>query len=210
MRNDTWDLSWRACLGCGEVYTWRRKTQKFCSRECQRGTNGKPVRNVPRERPCEHCGKTYRAARTDQRFCSRECRTEWRNRALGSPAAVVERTCDYCGSPFTSTRAHQRFCRRACASYFYGADHIARAKRYGVPWEQFASFEVFERDGWLCGICGDPVDRRLTYPDPMSASLDHIKPLSKGGGHLRSNAQCAHWECNVRKSDTVAEAVLVA
>jgi 5-methylcytosine-specific restriction endonuclease McrA len=36
-------------------------------------------------------------------------------------------------------------------------------------------------------------------PDPMSPSLDHILPLSKGGTHEPRNVQLAHLGCNVRK-----------
>lgn len=58
---------------------------------------------------------------------------------------------------------------------------------------------VYERDGWLCGLCGGPVDRSLAWPDPMSASLDHVIPLADGGGHTPKNAQCSHLVCNERK-----------
>lgn len=34
----------------------------------------------------------------------------------------------------------------------------------------------------------------------MSASLDHVVPLSKGGDHTRSNSVVAHLICNIRKS----------
>ena len=51
----------------------------------------------------------------------------------------------------------------------------------------------------LCGICGDPIDRDLPYPDPLSKSVDHIVPLSKGGAHEQSNLQWAHLVCNNRK-----------
>ena len=65
--------------------------------------------------------------------------------------------------------------------------------------ERFTDVEIFERDGWRCGICGGPVDRRLRYPHPLSASLDHIVPLSEGGTHERANVQLAHFICNSRK-----------
>ena len=65
--------------------------------------------------------------------------------------------------------------------------------------ETFDRLEIFERDGWVCGICGLPVDRELAWPDPMSASLDHIVPVSRGGKHARANAQCSHLVCNVKK-----------
>lgn len=87
----------------------------------------------------------------------------------------------------------------AAADLISGADHERRAKKYGVPFERFDKLDIYERDGWICGICLDHVDANLIYPDPMSASLDHVIPLSRGGGHLESNAQCSHLSCNVRK-----------
>lgn len=68
----------------------------------------------------------------------------------------------------------------------------------------FSYRDVFERDGWQCGICGEAVDPEARYPDPMSASLDHVVPLSKGGAHTLENAQCAHLVCNLRKGATSA------
>ena len=59
--------------------------------------------------------------------------------------------------------------------------------------------EIFERDGFVCGICNEPVDMEVRYPDAMSASLDHIIPLSRGGGHVRANVRLAHLGCNARK-----------
>jgi 5-methylcytosine-specific restriction endonuclease McrA len=69
--------------------------------------------------------------------------------------------------------------------------------------ERFEPVEVFTRDGWVCGICGGGVDPDLAWPDPMSASVDHKVPLSKGGSHTLGNAQCAHLSCNIKKSDSL-------
>ena len=33
----------------------------------------------------------------------------------------------------------------------------------------------------LCGICGQPVDFSLRYPNPMSKTVDHIIPINRGG-----------------------------
>ena len=63
--------------------------------------------------------------------------------------------------------------------------------------------DVFERDDWLCGLCGEPVDKDLAWPDPTSASLDHIIPLSRGGAHTLDNVQLAHLVCNIRKNNQV-------
>ena len=54
----------------------------------------------------------------------------------------------------------------------------------------------------VCGICGKPVDFSLKYPHPMSATVDHIIPVSKGGHPSDiSNLQLAHRCCNRAKSD---------
>lgn len=53
-----------------------------------------------------------------------------------------------------------------------------------------------------CGICGHPVDFDLKTPDPLSAVIDHIFPVSKGGHpSAMENLQLAHWQCNRQKSD---------
>lgn len=69
--------------------------------------------------------------------------------------------------------------------------------------ERFAPKDVYERDRWTCGLCRLPVDPDLPWPHPMSASVDHILPLSQGGSHTLANVQCAHLSCNSRKCDRV-------
>lgn len=57
-----------------------------------------------------------------------------------------------------------------------------------------------------CGICGGAVDVTLPYRDrngnvdPMSSTVDHIKPLARGGNPLDyRNLQLAHLGCNSSK-----------
>ncbi len=53
-----------------------------------------------------------------------------------------------------------------------------------------------------CGICGRAVDFSIKTPDPLSAVIDHIIPVSKGGHPSDiENLQLAHWTCNRQKSD---------
>lgn len=54
----------------------------------------------------------------------------------------------------------------------------------------------------ICGICGRPVDFELKYPDPMSATVDHIIPIDRGGHpSALENLQLAHLACNREKSN---------
>ena len=55
-----------------------------------------------------------------------------------------------------------------------------------------------------CGICGHLVDFSLKSPHPMSASIDHIIPVSKNGHPSdMSNLQLAHRACNRQKADKI-------
>lgn len=51
---------------------------------------------------------------------------------------------------------------------------------------------LYARDAGFCKICEKPCTRE-------EASVDHIKPLSKGGNHSWKNVQLAHRVCNSRK-----------
>lgn len=71
------------------------------------------------------------------------------------------------------------------------------------PVERFTSEEIFERDNWICHLCQSPVDPGLSWPDIMSATIDHVVPLSRGGTHERQNVALAHLGCNSRKGNRV-------
>jgi hypothetical protein len=53
---------------------------------------------------------------------------------------------------------------------------------------------VYARDNWTCQYCGKGVDRK-------TATLDHVKPRSKGGLHTYDNVTTACGECNRKKAD---------
>ena len=78
-----------------------------------------------------------------------------------------------------------------------------RRKAIVAAGEAFTRLEVFERDGWVCGICTEPIDSELRYPEPRSASVDHIVPLSLDGEHTWGNVRAAHLDCNVRRGNRV-------
>ena len=81
--------------------------------------------------------------------------------------------------------------------------HTRKARVKGAKIEQVSATKVYERDSYICGICGEPIDKNLKHPDPMSCSLDHIIPLSKGGEHSMANTQPAHLVCNLSKGNRI-------
>lgn len=63
----------------------------------------------------------------------------------------------------------------------------------------FGPVDLFALWTGLCGICGDILDGSLSYPNPLSKSVDHIHPIVLGGSHEQSNLQWAHLRCNKQK-----------
>jgi 5-methylcytosine-specific restriction endonuclease McrA len=81
--------------------------------------------------------------------------------------------------------------------------HARRVRKEEGVVERFAAADIFERDNWTCQLCGEGIDIALKWPNPLSASLDHILPLSAEGDHTRENSQAAHLQCNMLKGARV-------
>jgi len=84
--------------------------------------------------------------------------------------------------------------------------HRHRAVKYGCAYDSSVTLaKLIKRDGLRCAICGelcDPNDHSWSqYCGPMHPSIDHVVPMSKGGGHVWSNVQVAHIICNSEKGD---------
>jgi hypothetical protein len=80
----------------------------------------------------------------------------------------------------------------------------ARRMRKAETWDGVSDAEILERDGWRCQIPGckrRPIRQDLKYPHPRSKSIDHIVPLSEGGGDTAANKRASHLGCNVARGN---------
>ncbi len=152
---------------------------------------GKWICKPGRKYCTEHCSKEAQAIRAGSR--NKQCRQCAEPLGYFNPASL----CVDC----RDARARQRKKdQRRNPDYRSLNNHRQRARHYGVDYEPVKRSRVFERDGWKCGICQKRVDKRLKHPHPLSASLDHVVPMALGGGHTYLNTQCAHLQCNSKKS----------
>jgi len=84
------------------------------------------------------------------------------------------------------------------------ASHYKRARLHGAKAETGITLEkLIKRDGITCAICGLPCFYGGDSLADLYPSIDHIIPISKGGGHTWDNVQVAHRICNVNKSDRI-------
>ena len=88
--------------------------------------------------------------------------------------------------------------------------HKQRAVRYGVEYDPTVTRdELIARDGLRCRICGgmcDPNDS--SYGNgfgALSPTIDHIIPMSRGGGHVWGNVRVVHSICNSKKGNRVVD-----
>lgn len=164
---------------------------------------------VDGKRICPACGESKPLSEWTRhrcKKCSAAATAAWRSRNPTQPKVDEIRPCDHCGTWYASNGQRPRYCSTECVESNRTADKwrhasVRRARLRSALVERFGRVEIYERDGWTCGICGDPIDPTRKYPDLLSASLDHIIPLARGGDHSRANAQAAHLTCNVRKAD---------
>lgn len=163
------------------------------------------------EKVCAHCGAPFMPAKTNkQRFCSTGCGQRYANAAWRSTRGM-------CANPECGNKAISRgLCRQhhpAAGGWSNGNPETRRAnlrrktqqrrarlKGDSAP-ESIDRDDIGRRDAWRCGLCAKRVDASLPHPHPLSASLDHIEPLSLGGRHVRENVQIAHLTCNTAKGN---------
>lgn len=160
------------------------------------------------------------------KYCSVRCGEIARGERL--PAAVPTARCALptCGQAFQPQFRKQRCCSEKHGKALYNREsradgrqamnsgdpakrrarlrvktQLRRARARDVDAEVVDRDVVGDRDGWRCGICRRKVNRRLPYPHPRSASLDHIVPLSQDGKHTYANVRITHLTCNTARGN---------
>lgn len=192
------------CAGCQEALPPLRRQgnpRKWCSAACKARTIRNGTGKV-RERRCAWCQAAFIPGRSDQAYCQPRCNIRARD-ARKPRVEVPTRRCETCDSSFTPTANNAlkaKYCSVRCQNRVHQLRY--RALKAAATTERFRLRDVFERDGWVCQICAEPIDRDAKAPVPWSKSIDHRTPLARGGAHSFDNCQAAHLWCNSAKKDT--------
>ena len=116
--------------------------------------------------------------------------------------------CGSCGDSFVwdnrITTSFAKYCSDACRTSAY---YARRALRDGVDYHgrsisSAVRREVYERDGWVCQLCFEPVVETEKF-GRWSPTLDHLIPRSMQlvPDHSPSNLRLAHNYCNSIRGD---------
>ena len=167
---------------------------------------------------CEICGIDYVGLSAQSKRCSPKCDMEWakqKAKAYGEKkflASIKPRQCMWCGKVFTPEYGSKRraYCNTECQDAAAIASHhvgkrLRKArmkvlKQVGL-YEPISLYRLYIRDNGTCQICKrrvrwEPVKNKADIVHAMSATRDHIIPISCGGTHTWDNIRLAHLSCN--------------
>ena len=195
---DSWDSSrWRVGGRCNDCRAIEHR-QTYVPKT---GADDAP-------RCCKWCGVSYRPKqRKTSFFCGRDCKDFARNAGTVAARLAVkptDRICLQCGDTMSaSVRIDAKFCSVRCSDSAHSLQRKLRTRGGYRDEPGYVRVQIAERDKWQCGICQEPVDRRLRHPSPLSGSLDHVVPVSRGGTSDPENLRITHLVCNLRRGDGV-------
>lgn len=196
------------CRFCKKSYTPKaRDRSTFCSRSCffaeKKRLASMRMRATSRRFICfcSRCGCQFWSRCSSKKRC-RNCKNLGRGFSTWCDKPIyvwLAKKCAFCDCiidqkiqkqkpPSTCSPRCRRLLRREIEDrYDDGSPYIPQM--------------IFERDNWICGFCRFPIDANYRFPHDLSATIDHIIPLSLGGPHLPNNVRAAHHYCNSVNGD---------
>ena len=156
---------------------------------------------------CKACEKELQ-----KRIKQRQREQEKMNRAMAKQETVafVYNECIECGQPFFANK-RMKYCSDRCNRRHDNRVHYEsrsyRLKKVRVD-KDISLEKLYQEEKGICYLCGGMCDWNdyvmvgqtfvagNNYP-----SIEHVKPLSKGGLHCWDNVRLAHRVCNSYKRD---------
>lgn len=217
----------KQCAWCNKEIKTYKKNRVFCNNDCYRLYVDSQPRKEPEpyvhvlktERKCKQCGSTFKATSGVSRtLCSYECRSANSSalsvRKRREENILNDRECINCGVVFNS-QYNVRACSQECSNkYMNRLKEYKRRKRLlgnGRIDKDITLDKLIKRDKNVCYLCGLECNKKDFHLDGSGyfitgkgyPSVEHIKPVSKGGEHTWDNVKLAHHYCNLLKSNKI-------
>ena len=202
------------CRKCGRTFerqfhifrdlvngTWQNKNEcPLCRSDKQRAERERKAKEAKAEREREARIKAEQRAMREADLISRQAEER-----------LANHVCKNCGKEYcigTTGYNSKQYCSKKCMKRWVMRVKNDRRLRRMMAREHDTDItleKLFKRDGGVCYICGnlcswdDVVDGNAGEQYP---SIDHVKPLAKGGTHTWNNIKLACRKCNWEKNDT--------
>lgn len=155
---------------------------------------------------CPICEKAFKGRSC---CCSEKCKRKMvaiRNRIKRGYKATYSK-CLHCGHRFSNhhregKRPKRKYCSVHCGTKAQRGgraelSHIQRAKKHGCDWEYGITLSSLAKDhGMQCYICGCNCVKPRGLNFGNEATIEHVIPIVKGGGHTKENCRIACRDCN--------------
>jgi 5-methylcytosine-specific restriction endonuclease McrA len=197
------------CEWCGELHTVPSRTAhqaRFCSDKCRDtwwsrvAYEHKPIEERNAERRRQKIIRQKRLAK---------------EREIAYLKRLTIKECEWCNNSFKTAIPSQVTCSDECRRK--RRNHLAsirsdkRINESNLIDTDITLERLYERDNGICYLCGTECsynDKTITSEGYFIAgetypSIDHVKPLSKGGKHSWNNVKLAHHRCNTIKSNRI-------
>ena len=209
---EDFSIAVRRCEVCNKELS--KGQIRYCSDEC------KSNRYI---KLCKVCGKEFTTKYHNQQVCSDKCKSE-RQSEYNKEIRILKFKpkifiCKCCGKEIVSEYGNtiKTFCSKECSKRYsdnrsFKKRLIAYSSKHRTKIVYDANIsltKVYKRYSGICAICGETCNYEdyvitnegyfiagMNYP-----SIDHIKPIAKGGQHTEDNIQLAHRSCNMEKRD---------
>jgi len=177
-----------------------------CTRQAKSYYKGRGAGPSFVRRLCKGCGGWWAPELGNRRtfYCSDRC-LEARPATPPIPACRLT-SCLDCGQWGVYPKAKRCSHCRSVIEHLQGVTSNAKSSRRrrsvyrqgdrSITWQS-----VGQRDDWRCHICSKTVKQYGSAKDPLSASVDHLIPLSDGGRHEWDNVALAHRRCNSKRGN---------
>lgn len=195
------------CEWCGELHTVPSRTAhqaRFCSNECK---DTWWSRVAFEHKPIEE----RNAERRKQKIIRRKRLVKERKEAYLKRLTIKE--CEWCNDSFKTDIRSQVTCsdkcRRKRRNRLASIRSDKRINESNLVDGDITLEKLYKIDDGICYLCGTECnynDMTITSEGHFVAgktypSVEHVKPLSKGGKHSWDNVKLAHHRCNTLKGN---------
>lgn len=152
-----------------------------------------------KNKQCQMCEIIFDATNLRQKFCSTKCASRFNNNFKGAKGSKIR--CVRCSKLFVNGNGRAKYCSRTCRRAGTHSDYRTRARRWNVEYDGSVTIAaLIARFGRYCAECNELIlGEHSSKANQDGPSIDHVVPMSAGGGHVWSNVELVHLRCNVKR-----------